>query len=363
VAVTCGIVGLPNVGKTTIFNALTAAAADASTYANVSAEPNVAMVEVPDDRLGVIGRFVETKKTIPAAVQVVDIAGLREGSTKGEGTGNRTLAPVREVDAIMQVVQCFENPQVMREGPVDPTGDMEIVELELAMADLDTITRAVERVSKKARSGDKQSLFEKDVYERAKAALEEGTHVRHLEWKPQEEEALRPLCLLTVKPILYVANLGDDDVSGTGEWAKAVAARAEETGSVYVGLCGDLECELRRMEPEDAEVFMSEYGLEQTGLDRLIRATYELLGLQTFFTAGEKEIRAWTIHRGDVAPVAAGAIHSDFEKAFIRAEVYSVDDLAEFESEAAIRTAGKLRTEGRDYVMQEGDVCNFLIGK
>jgi GTP-binding protein YchF len=358
----CGIVGLPNVGKTTVYNAITGAGAEATAYAMASLEPNVAEVDVPDDRLEVIHGFVETQKVIPAKVKVVDVAGLAKGAAAGEGIGNKFLGHVKECDALMHVVQCFERGDVARETPVDPASDVEELELELAAADFETVSRNCDRVAKKARAGDKEAIFEQSVFERAKALLEEGTQLRTQEWSEQERAALRPLFLLTIKPVLFVANVGDDDPQGEGEHAQALAAKAAETGCPSIAICGDMEAELVGMEGEDREMFMEELGFTTLARPRLIRATYDLLGLQTYFTAGEKEIRAWTIIRGDTAPVAAGKIHSDFEKAFIRCEAYSVDDLVAHESEAKIKSAGLLRVEGKDYVMQEGDVVHFLVG-
>ena len=362
-ALSCGIVGLPNVGKSTLFNALTGSGAAVGSYAFVTTEPQVSVVGVPDERLEVIHGFVETEKIIEAELTVVDIPALTQGAYKGEGLGNKFLGRVKETDAILHVVQCFERTDLGRENPVDPRGDIEGLELELAMADLETIERNIRRVSKKARAGDDVSIQEQGIFERAQAQLVDGGQLRHLEWKPRELEALQPLFLLTTKPVLYVANVSDDDVDGESAFAQAVAACAEESGAAWIPVSCDIEGELKGMDAEDREMFMEELGIEELSLSRLIRATYELLGMQTFFTAGEKEIRAWNIVRGDTAPVAAGKIHSDFEKAFIKAEVYSIDDLVEHETEVAIKAAGKMRIEGKGYVMRESDVVHFLIGK
>ncbi|MEL6429054.1 MAG: redox-regulated ATPase YchF [Planctomycetota bacterium] len=362
-SVSCGIVGLPNVGKSTLFNALTAAGAQEGNFPFCTIDPNVAVASVPDANLATINGFIETDKVIPASVKIVDIAGLIAGASKGEGLGNKFLSNIRETDAIMHVVRCFGGSKVVREEPVDPLKDIEVIELELALADLDTVDRAIERVSKKARSGDKDSLEMKELYERVKGMLEAEELLRTKEWTDREIELLKPLCLLTTKRMLYVANVSDADLAGASDFAQAVAARAAATGSEWLPICGDIESELRNMDAEERDVFMEDLGISELGLDRLIQATYKLLGLQTYYTAGEKEIRAWTIRAGTKAPQAAGVIHTDFEKAFIRSETYSVGDLAEHGSEAAIRAAGKLRTEGRDYVMQEGDVCHFLVGK
>ncbi|MDG1490882.1 MAG: redox-regulated ATPase YchF, partial [Planctomycetota bacterium] len=313
--------------------------------------------------LETIHRFIQTDKVIPASVKIVDIAGLIAGASKGEGLGNKFLSNIRETDAIMHVVRCFGGSKVVREEPVDPLKDIEVIELELALADLDTVDRAIERVSKKARSGDKDSLEQKELFERAKTMLENGDLLRAHDWTDRERLLLKPMCLMSTKRMLYVANVTDEDLDGSSDYAKAVAARAAATGSEWIPICGDIESELRNMEDEERDLFMADLGIESLGLDRLIQATYKLLGLQTYYTAGEKEIRAWTTPTGSKAPEAAGVIHTDFEKAFIRAEVYAVEDLVEHESEAAIRAAGKLRTEGRDYLMREGDVCHFLIGK
>lgn len=362
-SLSCGIVGLPNVGKSTLFNALTAAGAEMGNFPFCTIDPNMAIAEVPDENIGRILSHVETKKVIPAVVKVVDIAGLIAGASKGEGLGNKFLANIRETDAILHVVRCFGGMQVVREEPVDPKGDIEIIDVELALADLDTVQKAVERVAKKARSGDKESMVQQALFERVAQMLESGQSLRAVEWTPVESEALKPLCLLSAKPVLYVANVGDDDLAAEGDYARAVADHAAATGAEWIAICTDLESELRNMDAEDQQSFQEDLGLTELGLPRLIRAAYSLLGLQTFYTVGPKELRAWTIQAGWKGPEAAGVIHTDFNKGFIRAEVYSVDDLDELGSEAAIKAAGRMRTEGRDYALAEGDVCHFLIGR
>ncbi|MDP6849501.1 MAG: redox-regulated ATPase YchF [Planctomycetota bacterium] len=359
-AVSCGIVGLPNVGKSTIFSAFSAAQAEVGNFPFCTIEPNMAVVEVPDERLKVIHSHIETDRVLPAVVQVVDIAGLVKGASEGEGMGNQFLGNIKECSAIMHVVRCFEGDKVLREEPVDPVGDIEVIELELALADLATVRRACERCAKKARV-DKDAAAELAVYQKAEAILEQGQQLRSAEWSKEERQTLKPLCPLTIKPVLYVANVADDDLDGESLHAQAVSEHASENGSEWIPICGDIEHELRRMDGEEKEMFMEELGVKELGLGRLSKAVYTLLGLQTYFTAGEIEIRAWTIHSGDTAPVAAGVIHTDFQQKFIRAQIYGVADLAEHGSEAAVKAAGKLRTEGKDYVMRDGDIAHFLI--
>jgi len=359
----CAIVGLPNIGKTSVFNAATGAGAERASYAFSTVEPNVAEVDVPDERLEVIHRFVETDKIVPAKVKIVDVPGLAAGASEGEGMGNKFLGAIKEADALMQVVQCFERAELARESPVDPESDIEALELELALADYETVARNADRVAKKARTGDKEAILQGEVFAKAKSLLEDGVQLRTRPWTKEEREALRPLFLLTIKPVLYLANVGDDDFAGQGPYAQSVAKHAEEVGAPWLPMCADVECELSAMEETDRAMFMEELGLEGLALPRLLAATYRSLGLQTYFTAGEKEIKAWTIEKGDTAPIAAGKIHTDFLKGFVRAEVYSVDDLVAYHSEAAIRAGGKLRVEGKTYVMREGDVCHFLVNR
>jgi len=361
--VACGIVGLPNSGKTTLFNAFTASRADRAIYPFSTIEATEAVVSVPDDRLARLNKFVETERLVPAAVKVVDIPGLVPGSSTGKGLGNKFLGHIKECDAILHVVRAFDSSDVVRDDPVDPRADIEVLELELAMADLDTVSRGIERVAKKARTGDKDAKAEQLVFEKARALLEDGKQLRSVDWTDAEAEALRPLFLITTKPVLYVVNVDQSDLDGSSERAQSVRELAEARGDRSIHLCGDLECELVGMEEADRGEFMEEFGVTELSLPRLIRATYELLGLQTFFTAGPKEIRAWTVRKGDTGPIAAGVIHTDFEKGYVRAEVYSVEDLEEHGTEAAIKAAGRMRIEGRDYVMQESDVAHFLVNR
>ncbi|MBT4465668.1 MAG: redox-regulated ATPase YchF [Planctomycetes bacterium] len=361
-SVSCGIVGLPNVGKSTIFSALSEAKAEVGNFPFCTIDPNTAIVEVPDQRLFEIHSRINTQKVIPAVVKVVDIAGLVKGASEGEGMGNKFLSNIKECDAVMQVVRCFGGEKVLRDEAIDPLSDIEIIEMELALADLATVERNIDRLAKKLRLGDKEVSSQHETFVKAQAILADGYQLRSADWKSDELAHLKPMFLMTIKPMLYVANVADDDLDGENEWCQAVAKHAAEHNCQWIPICGDLELELRNLDAEDRDMFMEDLGVAELGLGRLIQSVYKLLGLQTYFTAGEKEVRAWTIHQGDSAPVAAGVIHTDFEKQFIRAEVYSVDDLVAHESEQAIKAAGKLRTEGRDYQMRESDIVHFLLG-
>ncbi|MHC4814453.1 MAG: redox-regulated ATPase YchF [Planctomycetota bacterium] len=360
----CGIVGLPNVGKTTIYDAITLTESACRTpYMFSTKEPARAAVNVPDPRLARIAEYIPPEKIIPAQIMVVDIPALIHGSAEGEGMGNTFLGAIKEADMLLHVIRCFTNDNVQHvSGSVDPVVDAEIVALELMHTDLGTVTRNLERVSKKARAGDKDALAQKAAFEKAKACLEADKLLRLIEFTGQERELLRPLFLLTIKPVLFIANVGDDDLEGKSEHVIALQDYAARTNAEVLHLCGDLEAEFVRMDEEDRQTFMAEMSFKESGLDRLIHKAFDMLGLQTFFTAGDKQVRAWVIHKGDTAPVGAGNVHTDFQKKFIRVEVYSFEDLMELHSEAAIKAAGKMRLEGKDYVLQEGDVCHFLIG-
>ncbi len=360
---TCGIVGLPNVGKTTIFQAVTlTTTGERTNYAFSTTEPVPGVVDVPDPRLHEIARYVPTKKIVPAQMHVTDIPGLVSGSSEGQGMGIGFLGAIKESDVLLHVVRCFDNPNVMHvSGGVDPATDAEIVELELMHADLQTLKRNAERVGKRVRANDADAKAQMVVFEKAIAALEQDTVLRLVEFTPAEKVLLKPLFLLTTKPVLFVANVGDDDLQGEGKHVQAIRAYAERTGAEVVAICGDLEAEFIRMDDAERTAMMAEFGFTESGLARLIHRAFHLLGLQTYFTAGEKETRAWVIHKGDTAPVGAAVIHTDFLKKFVRAEVYRYEDLLEHKSEKALKEAGKLRVEGKDYVLQDGDVCHFLI--
>ncbi len=363
-SVACGIVGLPNVGKSTLFNAITQAGAEAANYPFCTIEPNVGIVAVPDERLAVINGFIETEKVIPSSLQVVDIAGLVAGASRGEGLGNKFLAHIREVSAILHVVRCFEDGNVVHvSDKVDPVGDVGVIDLELIMADLDSVQRALEKTAKRARGPDPEAKADQPVFEAMVAWLESGKPARAGDWTAAQQARLSRLQLITAKPVLFVANVSQDDLHGQSPLVTALFAHAAAQDAGALALCADLEGELASMDAADRAEFLADLDLPRAGLDRLAQEAYKLLGLQSFYTAGPKEIRAWTIRAGATAPQAAGVIHTDFEKAFIRAEVYGVDDLVACQSEQAIRAAGKMRSEGRDYVMRDADVTHFLVGK
>lgn len=358
-----GIVGLPNVGKSTLFNALTAAGIASENYPFCTIEPNVGAVAVPDPRLARINRHITTQKVVPAMLKLVDIAGIVRGASEGEGLGNQFLSHIRTVDAILHVVRCFEDADVVHvEGTVDPIRDVETIDTELMLADLQSVESMLDRAKRTARTGDKDAKQRVEVLEQVQALLAAGKPVRGLAYEDEARaKILRELQLLTSKQVLYVANVNEDDLAGASPHVTKLRERAAAEGGAVVPVCARLEAELAELDEAERQEMLTGLGLAEPALAVLARATYKLLGLQSYFTAGEKEIRAWTIPAGATAPQAAGVIHSDFERGFIRVEVYSVDDLDQFKSEKAIREAGKLRVEGKSYVMQDSDVCHFLF--
>lgn len=359
-----GIVGLPNVGKSTLFNAITRSEIDAANYPFCTIDPNVGVVAVPDERLDVLTKMYQPKKTIPTTFEFVDIAGLVRGASKGEGLGNQFLSHIREVDAIIEVVRCFEDDEITHvSGKIDPIEDIETINLELVLADLASVERRVERLSREAKK-DKKLEPELNLAKKLLPVLEDGKFASNVAETDDEKALLKTFQLLTNKPILYVCNVSEDEISDSGNaQVQRVREYAAKTDAEVIVVSAKVESEIAQLDGEERQMFMDELGLEESGLDRLVHAAYHLLGLGTFFTAGEKEARAWTFHHGWKAPRCAGVIHTDFEKLFIRAEVISYDDLIAAGSEAKAREAGKLRVEGKDYVMKDGDVCYYRVGQ